>query len=201
MNRVKSDGALSTFGSVQSINNEVIEEAVNTIESKKQTVVDLVDALPSTAQEVVEEYLEENHVSADRVFNTFADYEAAWSAGSGLAVGDNVYIKNDERFVSDVKPILVDYYSTGSAAMSYKYIYNYVLPVHEGYTPVGVIGISSNGNDNTALVSSYDVKLIDDIYKLSVVYVDNFNSAYTSFIGRFDFKILYVANKFLGGNL
>lgn len=201
MNRVKPDGTLASFGSVQSVNNEVVEEAINTIETKKQVVVDLVNALPSTAQGVVETYLEENHVSADREFDTYAAYEAAWSAGSGLAEGDNVYIKNDERFVSDGKPFLVDLYSTPRSSMSYKYVYDYVLPVHEGYTPVGVIDIYSNGSDYTALVSRYNVKLIDGAYKLSVVYVDNFSPDVSVFTGSFVFKILYVADKFLGGNL
>lgn len=203
MNRVKPDGTLSSFGSVQSVNNEVVEEAINTIETKKQVVVDLVNALPSTAQGVVETYLEENHVSADREFDTYAAYEAAWSAGSGLAEGDNVYIKNDERFVSDGKPFLVDLYSTGTAAMSYNYMYDYRLPVHEGYTPVGVMYIYSNGNAlyNTALVSRYSIKRVDGVYKLFAIYVDNFNSGSNAFEGNFAFKILYVADKFLGGNL
>lgn len=75
--------------------------------SSAATAQSLVDSIPSNvADAIVQEdipgkvhnYLEDEHISADFEFDTFADYEDAWAAGI-VKAGDNIYIKSDERFL------------------------------------------------------------------------------------------------------
>lgn len=83
MSRVKPDGTLSTFGSVQSINNEVVEEAINTIGNTAQTAVQTINSTVTTATNTLDNTVQE---AVQDIDDEVSDAKQEIAAAAGMVV-------------------------------------------------------------------------------------------------------------------